>query len=167
MSELAHQCVFELHGHCAYKCNCNSLANMLWICKPAVIGDTFRLHPGLEYMLHPNRCLRVAACEQRMPGSACACAQSDPGIRCLFTEWLNTECINGNSWPRWNCEDAQHDVGLCILSTFRRNLFACWFYKEMIYLFFPIVVNHSCGFNPSRFVARLWHCKLSITCLAT
>ena len=54
-------------------------------------------------------CIRGMRGQQR-PGSDCADAQSDQGLRCPLPESLNTkECIDGEQRPGWDLAHVQDD----------------------------------------------------------
>ena len=62
---------------------------------------------------------------QRKPGSDCADAQSDPGLRCPQTEPLDTtECFNGEQMPGWYFSHAQDELNLRIFCAYSKTLFS-------------------------------------------
>ena len=61
-----------------------------------------------------------------MPGSACASAQSDQGLRNPLTELLDIiECMNGEQMPAWDFAQAWMNLNLCICVHIRKYCFAC------------------------------------------
>ena len=73
----------------------------------------------------PCETVPLGICGQRRPRSACASTQSDQGLRCPQTEWLDTiDCFNGEQKPGWHFAHVQDGMNMYIFRACSKGLLA-------------------------------------------